>query len=93
MFGILTINLKVQMSSEIKKYPRFNILEIDKITNFCKENEIDFVQWVIGGCDRIYLCKTTGKSKCERKAKIFFKDELFDEAVETLEKIILNINN
>ncbi len=81
------------MSSEIKKYPRFNILEIDKITNFCKENEIDFVQWVIGGCDRIYLCKTTGKSKCERKAKIFFKDELFDEAVETLEKIILNINN
>lgn len=81
------------MSSEIKKYSKFNILEINKITNFCKENKIDFVQWVIGGVDRIYLCKTAGKSKCERKARIFFKDELFDEAVETLEKIIFNINN
>ena len=82
------------MSSEIKKYPKFNILEIDKITNFCKENEIDFVQWVMSGVNRIYLCKIkSGKWKCERKAKIFFKDELFDEAVETLEKIIFNINN
>lgn len=71
-------------------YPKFRITEIEKIQQFCKNKEINFVQWVTGGDrekDRIYLCKAIGKT-CYREAKILFDfDCSLHEAVEILEKI------
>lgn len=69
-------------------YPKFKISEVEKIGQFCKDKNINFIQWVGGSegeKDRIYLCKTIGKT-CYREAKISFDCDL-KEAVDLLEKI------
>lgn len=69
-------------------YAKFNINQSQEIEEFCKDNDIDFIQWA-SGPDRIYLTTIIKKGKCERKAKITFND--FEKALKALEQTINQI--
>jgi hypothetical protein len=69
---------KVQMT-------KYNIAQTKEIKEFCKANDINFIQWA-SNPDRIYLTTSCKKGKCVRKAKIDFED--FESDINQLENFL-----